>query len=318
MTPARPGPEDPTQADRRARTDRIRRWNSVRQWTALSVAFVAWGCAEVSDPPVPSRIRMAVMPLAPPSVLQHRFEPLLRHLEREIGIPVDLVQNLSFDEIAEGLAYGDIHLAEMGTIPLEDLRRQGLADPLVILDTNVRTSAYFLVKAANPAKSLEAAAGATLSFGGGKSTSVHLMPRYFLLQQRNIVPEELYVVTYRLGHPDVLEYVASGAADIIVEASHRVEPLIASGALERAGVRVLWRTPTFASQAWGVRASLPEKVRWQIREAFLQLSTLDPLDAETLRRLRAERFLPAGAHELDRFDTVLRRLREQAESVPDR
>ena len=100
------------------------------------------------------------------------------------------------------------------------------------------------------AGSLQALRGKRFTFGSPLSTSGHVMPRFFLLQQ-GLVPEKLFgSVSYSGDHKKTVLAVASGQQDCGAVNYKVFDQMVAEKAVDPAKVKVVWTSPTFVDQSW--------------------------------------------------------------------
>jgi phosphonate transport system substrate-binding protein len=82
---------------------------------------------------------------------------------------------------------------------------------------------------------------------------------------------------------------------------------LAEGRVDRARVRVIWRTPPYHDYHWVARPDLDERLgagfTRRLRRALLDLD-----DPEVLELFGAERFVPVGPRDHDDIADVARRL----------
>ena len=131
--------------------------------------------------------------------------------------------------------------------------------PVASRDIDFKFSSYFLVRTENPARVLLDLKGKKIGFGSSKSTSGHLMPRFFM-KKMGIEPESFFSEVLFSGSHDRSAYlVRDGAVDVSVANSNVIDRMVSSGQLDPKSVRSLWETPPYASSIGDARAGVAKK-----------------------------------------------------------
>ncbi|MBT8136556.1 MAG: phosphate/phosphite/phosphonate ABC transporter substrate-binding protein [Gammaproteobacteria bacterium] len=272
--------------------------------TALCILLALASC---EDPAAPvERINsgplvVGVLPDQSREQLIGQYQPLIEYLNQVTGLELALIIHSSYAELLESFIQGELDLAWFGGLTFVEASASVGAVPLVMRDTDLRFTSYYIVAAAAQGETVADFAGKRFSFGPRLSTSGHLMPRYFLLQD-GISPESFFAsVEYSLAHDKSAAKVSSGVVDIAVANSVIIDSMFADGRLSADAVRILQTTPPFPDYVWATSTAVAGPVRETLRDAFLALDRTQESHAAILARLRASGFLPA--HDRD-FDEV--------------
>jgi phosphonate transport system substrate-binding protein len=253
-------------------------------------------------------LRVSAIPDEAPTELQRKFKPLGDYLARETGMQVQFTPVTDYAAVVEGLAARKIDLAWLGgfTFVQAKLRTQGGAVPLVQRAEDEKFTSKFIVPAASPAKTLADLKGKTFAFGSPSSTSGHLMPRYFLLQQ-GVNPEaDFKTVAFSGAHDATVAFVASGRAEGGVLNASVMDKLMESGNPNAAKVRVLATTPAYYDYNWTVRPGLEPALAKKLADAFLKLDPANPEHKEIMALQRASRFVPTKVSNYDGIESAAR------------
>ncbi len=242
-------------------------------------------------------LHIGTLPDQNAEVLRERYTPLFEHLAGELEIPYEFVMPETYAELVEQFGAGRIDLAYFGGLTFLKVQAAGDAVPLVMRDVDAKLTSYFLVRADSVATEIADFEGKTVSFGSRLSTSGHLMPRQFLLE-RGIKPEDFFgEVRYSGAHDTTAYDVRDGRADLGVANTHIIRSMFADGRLDRNDVRVLWETPPYPDYVWAVRPAIGPDVQRGIRDAFLELSSINEGHASIFELMGAGAFLPASAED---------------------
>ena len=265
-------------------------------WFATAcVALVSYlsGCSRSERRPDPTVIRVGVLPDEAHERLSSRRLPLLDYLSSQLRIPCELISADSYEDLLQRFSDNEIELAYFGGLTFLKAHHADGAIPLVMRDVDRDFSSYFLVRSESDARELTDCRRMTLSFGDELSTSGHLMPRHFLLEE-SITPEAFFAeVAYSGAHDATVLHVRDGLADVGVANAKVVDQMYADGIVQRNDIRVLWETPPYVDYVWAVQARLTPSLRRRIRNAFLSLSMANSEQNAILEREQARSFLPA-------------------------
>jgi len=257
-------------------------------------------------------LRVSAIPDEAPTELQRKFAPLGKYLEQEIGMPVSFVPVSDYAAVVEALATRKLDLAWLGGFTLVQARIRtvgstaGAVIPLVQREEDARFTSQFI--SADPSiKSLAdlKARGKVFSFGSPSSTSGHLMPRYYLMQQGIDADKDFRNIAFSGAHDATVAFVASGKADAGVLNTSVWEKLKEQNKVDPA-VHVIATTPPYFDYNWTVRGDLKPALVNKITAAFLKLDPKNPQHAEILGLQRATRFIPTKKENYDGIEQAAR------------
>lgn len=240
-------------------------------------------------------LRVSAIPDEAPTELQRKFAPLGAYLEKALGIPVKFQPVTDYAATVEGLAAGKLDLVWYGGFTFVQARRRtGSAIPLVQREEDAHFHSKLIVPAGSKIRTLADLRGASFAFGSVSSTSGHLMPRYFLLQN-GIDPERDFAkVAYSGAHDVTAKWVEAGKVDAGALNESIFQRLLDERKLDPSKVRVLWTSPDYVDYNWTVRGDLDSKLVEKLRAAFLALDAANPQHRAILELQRTRRFIPAS------------------------
>jgi phosphonate transport system substrate-binding protein len=132
-------------------------------------------------------------------------------------------------------------------------------------------------------------------FGSPSSTSGHLMPRHFLMQQGIDPDRDFPRIAFSGAHDATAAFVAAGRAHAGALNSSVWEKLVETRNPGAAKLRVLATTPPYFDYNWTVRAGLDPALVRTLTGAFLRLDPANPEHRDILALQRASRFVPTQA-----------------------
>ena len=269
----------------------------------LAIA-VLMGAAAVQAQQV---FRMTAIPDESPTELARKAAPLLKYLERKLGVKAEFTPVTDYAAAVEALAHKQVDLAWLGgfTFVQANQRSGGKIVPLVQRAEDEKFRSVFITT--NPAiKSLADLKGHNFIFGSQSSTSGHLMPRSSLLAAGVDPDRDLKRVAYSGAHDATAAAVASGKVDAGALNISVWEKLVADGKVDPAKVRVFYTTPVYYDYNWSVHADMPAAQREKLTRAFLELSPASPEGREILALQRATRFIPTRAENYKSIEAAAR------------
>ncbi|MFT7115959.1 MAG: phosphonate transport system substrate-binding protein [Rhodoferax sp.] len=237
--------------------------------------------------------RVTAIPDESPTELARKAGPLVKYLEKTLGMKVEFTPVSDYAASVEALANKQVDLAWYGgfTFVQANVRSGGKAIPLVQREEDEKFRSVFITS--DPSiKTLADLKGKNVSFGSQSSTSGHLMPRSFLLQA-NIDPDKDFKrVAYSGAHDATIAAVAAGKVEAGALNISVWERFVADGKVDTSKVKVFFTTPGFYDYNWTVHADMPVAQREKLTQAFLSLDRSTAEGREILDLQRATRFVP--------------------------
>jgi phosphonate transport system substrate-binding protein len=241
-------------------------------------------------------LRITAIPDESPTELARKAAPLVRYLERQLGLKVEFTPVTDYAAAVEALVNKQVDLAWFGgfTFVQANQRSGGKVIPLVQREEDEKFRSVFITT--DPAiRTLADLKGRNLSFGSPSSTSGHLMPRSFLMAAGVEPDRDLKRVAFSGAHDATVAAVASGKVDAGALNVSVWEKLLAEKKIDGGKVRVFYTTPTYHDYNWSVHADMPAAQREKLAQAFTSLSDATPEGREILQLQRATRFVPTKA-----------------------
>jgi phosphonate transport system substrate-binding protein len=240
--------------------------------------------------------KVTAIPDESPTELARKAAPLVKYLEKTLGMKVEFTPVTDYAAAVEALANKQVDLAWYGgfTFVQASVRSGGKAIPLVQREEDEKFRSVFITS--EPAiKTLADLKGKTVSFGSQSSTSGHLMPRSFLLQA-NIDPDKDFKrVAYSGAHDATIAAVAAGKVEAGALNMSVWEKFVAEGKVDTTKVKVFYTTPGYFDYNWTVHADMPVALREKLTKAFLALDKNTAEGKEILDLQRATRFIATRA-----------------------
>lgn len=251
--------------------------------------------------------RITAIPDESPTELARKAAPLVKYLEGKLGMKVEFTPVTDYAASVEALVNKKVDLAWFGgfTFVQAHVRSGGKVIPLVQREEDEKFKSVFITS--DPTvKTLADLKGKDVSFGSQSSTSGHLMPRSFLLDQ-GLNPEKSFRrVAFSGAHDATIAAVASGKVQGGALNISVWEKFVAEKKVDTEKVRVIYTTPPYYDYNWTVHADMPAATRQKLADAFLSLSKATPEGKEILELQRATKFVPTKAENYKGIEAAAR------------
>ena len=273
----------------------------------LTCAVLAAGTAFTGLAQAQAVFRVTAIPDEAPTELARKAAPLVKYLESKLGMKVEFTPVTDYAASVEALVNKKVDMAWFGgfTFVQANVRSGGKIVPLVQREEDEKFKSVFITS--DPAiQSLADLKGKDVSFGSQSSTSGHLMPRSFLLQQ-GINPEKDFKrVAFSGAHDATIAAVASGKVQGGALNISVWEKFVADKKVDPTKVRVIYTTPPYFDYNWSVHADMPAATRQKLADALTSLSKATPEGKEILELQRATKFVPTKAENYKGIEAAAR------------
>lgn len=260
----------------------------------LGRVLCALACAVVVAPVwAQATFKITAIPDEAPTELARKAAPLVKYLEKKLGVKVEFTPVTDYAAAVEALVNQQVDMAWFGgfTFVQAHVRSGGKVIPLVQRVEDEKFRSVFI--ATDPAiKTLVDLKGKDVSFGSQSSTSGHLMPRHFLLQAGVDPDKDFRRVAFSGAHDATIAAVASGRVQAGALNISVWEKFVAEKKVDTSKVHVFFTTPPYYDYNWTVHADMPAARREALSAALLALAPDTPEGKEILELQRATRFIP--------------------------
>ena len=266
---------------------------SSRRSFSAALACTALGLTQLTQAQTAPVFRVTAIPDESPTELARKAMPLMKYLESKLGMKVEFTPVTDYAAAVEAVVNKKIDMAWFGgfTFVQANVRSGGKIIPLVQRAEDEKFRSVFITS--DPAiKTLADLKGKDVSFGSQSSTSGHLMPRSFLLEQGVNPDKDLRRVAFSGAHDATIAAVASGKVQAGALNISVWEKFVADKKVDTSKVRVFYTTPPYFDYNWSVHADMPAATRQKIVDALVALNVDTPAGKEILELQRATRFVP--------------------------
>lgn len=188
------------------------------------------------------------------STLTERFDELAKHIEAETGIKTEYVPSTDYAALVTGFGREEVHLGWFGG--LTGVQARALVEGSEAIAHRPRDAEFesvFIANTASGITSLEEITGHSFTFGSESSTSGHLMPRFFMMENGIQPDSDLNgAPNYSGSHDKTWSLVESGAFDAGALNIAVWESAVAEGKVDLEKVQVIYTTPTYFDYNWTI------------------------------------------------------------------
>ena len=260
-------------------------------------------------PDDPEVLRVGLIPNQNPESVEAQYEPFGDYLSEQLGREVELTVPTSYNAVVEAMANDELDLAYYGGLTYVQARERAEVTPL-ITEINPRTGdttyrSVIIVPADSQVQEVSELAGKDFAFGSVSSTSGSLYPAIMLRDAGGIdYRTDLGNFNYTNGHDATAQAVANGQVDAGGVEDRILYNLQEEGTIDPDSVRVIEESTPIEGYPWVVREALPEDLKEDIAQAFLNIddpALLDLLRAQGYERVEAGDYdyVEEQARELD-------------------
>ena len=283
--------------------------SSLRRRLALAAAApLAFGLAFGAAPATAQQqvFRVTTIPEEAATEQNRKFGPIVRYLERQLGMKVEFTPVNDYPAAVEALVNKQVDLVWFGgfTHVQAQIRSGGKIVPIAQREEDTQFRSVFITQKDSGIRQLSDLKGKQVSFGSQSSTSGHLMPRSFLLQA-GIEPErDFRRVAFSGAHDATIASVVSGRVDAAALDITVWRRFVEDKKVDTSKVDVFYTTPPFFNYNWSVHADMPAALRERVTKAFLDLSMDTPEGKEILTLNRATKYIPTRAENYKGLETA--------------
>jgi len=255
-------------------------------YTVMPRLFLVFLCCLLFPSSVPAQeakgLVLWIHPYLPATELVNRFSPLANYLAAELGQPVRIRVQKSYQSHMDFVGQDQADIAFIGPVSYVLLRKSYGAKPLLARLEESGSSFFhgvIAVRRDSPFTSIADLKGKSFAFSDPNSTMGHIVPKAMLVQA-GVAVGQLRRHDFLNSHHDVALAVLGGYFD----AGGMKDEVFAE--YEKRGLRVLAKSPPVPEHLFLTRANLPESLVQRLRALFLAVNS-SPRKHEILSAIKA-------------------------------
>lgn len=240
----------------------------------------------------PEKINFGVIPVAGSTSMKENFSGLTEHLNKKLGIKVELQLAGDYTGVITGMQHKHIDVAYFGPESYVQAKKRANAEALVVeVDAETGVPGYrgiIITKKDSGLNTLESIKGKTWAFTSSQSTSGTLVPTV-MFSKSGINPQEYFSkVLYSGGHEASILSIKAGKID-----AASTNDLDFSRGLGKAWTaddfNIIWTSDLIPGSPMAVRGDLPESLKKALKEAFISYN-----DKDGLNKLKIKGYIEAS------------------------
>ncbi|MCB4768994.1 phosphonate ABC transporter substrate-binding protein [Ancylobacter sp. Lp-2] len=209
--------------------------------------------------------------------LAKSFEPLLKDMEKAIGVPVKPFFVGDYAGVIEGMRFKKVDVAWYGNKSAMEAVDRANGEVFVKTAKPDGSSGYYSLIVTNADRSdinnlkdiLDCSKGYNFGNGDPNSTSGFLVPGYYVFALNNVEPQKCYKRVVTGNHEGNLLAVANKQVDFATNNTENMTRLQQTRPAEAAKIKEVWRSPMIAGDPIVWRKDLPADLKAKIYTFFM-------------------------------------------------
>ena len=268
--------------------------------TALTAALLlslhanpAAAQARAAEKPAPRELVFTILSAEGQAESGPIWEPLLKDLEREIGVPVRPIFGTNYSVLVEAMRADQAQIGWFSALPaVQAIDRSNAQVIARIVDPEGKdsyTSTLIVKKGSGITADDVARCGKRYDFGLGdaQSTSGTLAPMTYFFGPRGITPTDCFATVRSANHQANSFSVANGQLDVATSNSINIIFLRRNNPRVADQIETIWESPPIPESGILLRRDLPEGLKAKIREFFVTYGQGAGPDSDRQRQVLA-------------------------------
>lgn len=209
--------------------------------------------------------------------LAKSFEPLLKDMEKAIGVPVKPFFVGDYAGVIEGMRFKKVDVAWFGNKSAMEAVDRSNGEVFVKTAKPDGSSGYYSLIVTNVDRNdinglkdiLDCSKGYNFGNGDPNSTSGFLVPGYYVFALNNVDPAKCYKRVVTGNHEANLLSVANKQVDFATNNTENITRLQQTRPAEAAKIKEVWRSPMIAGDPIVWRKDLPADLKAKIYTFFM-------------------------------------------------
>jgi phosphonate transport system substrate-binding protein len=262
-------------------------------WTQTSPATpVAAGRKKQPAAALPPKLVFGLIALKNAEQSLAEWRPFIEAMGKSLGMPVEGKAFAMQGDLIEGFASGNVDVAWVGNVPALALVESGRASVFAQMVVNGLASyrSVIVTHAQSPIQTLadlQAGKGKYV-YGDGdlKSTSGHIVPRYFAFVRRGINdPDALFKEVRRGSLGENMQRVAAREVDLATTNSNELQKFRDANPELGRQLRVVWQSMDIPESPLVYRSELPAALKARVQSFVVGYGSRSSEEQESLKKM---------------------------------
>jgi phosphonate transport system substrate-binding protein len=236
----------------------------------------------------PQELNFGVIPVENVEETTERFEPLAKHLEQTLGIPVNFTIGADFAAVVIAMEFKNLDVAYFSPSAYIQAAKQAGAEAFAREDT-LKTGSGFhsiiVAKTGSGIETLKDAKDKSFAFVDPNSTSGYFAPLDYFNNELGVAPDAYFSnITFSGSHETSIEGVIEGMYDVAVTSDQEIDIAILDKEISSwDDIKILWQSELIPSSPLAYRSDLPESLKVALQEAVLSFNNEEALEEARLK-----------------------------------
>ncbi|MFC7441113.1 phosphate/phosphite/phosphonate ABC transporter substrate-binding protein [Laceyella putida] len=271
----------------------MKRWGLIGLLSVLILVVVVTGCSTLAGAKSDVTLRMGIVPKGNPEEMRERYEKLIAHLEKELGVDIEVYMPNSYDSVIAAMKERKIDFALFGAYSYVKAEKELGAVPLVVEsypETGIGYHSLIVTRKSNGIQSIADLQGKPFAFVDRTSTSGYLIPNAHF-QLLHIQSRTFFSETRFMGsHTAVAKAVLSGQAVGGVMDDLTYKALLKAGEIKQGDLTVLWQSDFIPGSPIAAHPEMDAQLRSKLTEALANAHVKEP---DAVRELGLVKYVKA-------------------------
>jgi len=242
----------------------------------LGAVLVVTGCQskEVETSGELAKLRVGLVPGVDAQQMVAQYDPLVKYLERVLGLDVELIVGTDYTETIEAMRAGKLDLGMYGPfsyILAADTANAEAAIMASFEDMGIYYESYIITHPESGIDKISDLRGRTFGFVDPASTGGYLIPRMYMEKEGINPDKDLASTTFLGGHDACALAVKNKQVDAASILKHQLEAAINTGMISEDDFKIIHTSDRFPGGPMAWRKDLPEDLKEKIRDAFINM-----------------------------------------------
>jgi len=279
---------------------------------ALVAVGLLHGVAQANPASWPAAVKLGVIPTEGAADSAKRFQILSEHLEKILGIKVEVFTASDYAGIITAMANKHIDFGYFGPKSYVEAAEKAGAEALVLecgTDGMPGYKGIIIARKDSGITTMDQAKGHTFAFTDPNSTSGFLVPNVLFARDLKVKPEEYFSeVRFSGSHGASMLAVKNGGVEVAATNDIDLDRMIEKGSVSKDDFTVLWTSELIPGAPMAARADLPSSLKAAFAWALIMVNS----DKQILEKLAMGGYQPADDKTYD-IIRYLNRLKKQLE-----
>src|SRR3954453_20075011 len=226
--------------------------------------------------------------------MNRSLSKLADYLSEETGLKVEYVPSVDYAALVKAFERGEMKLACFGGLTgVQERNVVPEAEAIAQRPMDEEFHSVFIAGADTNINSLADLKGKSFTFGSESSTSGHLMPRYFLMEE-GINPEQDFggQPNYSGSHDKTYKLIESGSFEAGALNISVWDAAVAEKKVDTTKVKAFYTTPSYYDYHWTINSvdeQFGEGTKQKVKDALLSINSAD--QPEIMELFQSDQFI---------------------------